>query len=136
MSLLVEPEQKKRTAFDVLIIDDDPEVLDVMKEHCAKLNYFRNVVVARDGAEAFIKLSNQRFRLILLDLKLPKKSGVDLLKQLKTTANRLNDVVIVSGMVGPAETQVLLKSGIRHIMVKPFREEDFISKIKTILDIT
>lgn len=133
MALVIEAEKKPTTLHDVLIIDDDIDVLEHIKALCLKINYFRNIVIAKDGLEAMAKLSNQKFRLVILDLKLPKKSGVDILKQVKLTENRLENIVVVSGMVGPAETQVLLKSGIRHIMVKPFKEEDFLNKVKTIL---
>lgn len=135
MALVIEADKKPTSMFDVLIIDDDLDILEIIKSLCLQLNYFRNVVTSKDGADAMAKLSNQKFRLIILDLKLPKRSGVDLLKQMKLTSNRLENIMVVSGMVGPAETQVLLKSGIRHIMVKPFKDEDFLNKIKTIIEL-
>lgn len=136
MSLLKDPKVKPLTAFDVLIIDDEPDVIEILRDYCLKMKYFRNVVVAKDGVDASYKLSNQKFRLILLDLKIPKKSGIDVLKLLNTTSNETSDVVIVSGIVGPTETQLLLKNGIRHILIKPFHEDDFLKKVKAVLNIS
>lgn len=62
---------------------------------------FRNIVIAMDGVEATIKLQNQLFSVILLDLNLLNKNGSVIMKQIKELGNnKLRRIVVVSGEMG------------------------------------
>jgi len=65
---------------DVIISDDESSVLDVLEMYCENLGCFRNIIKAKDGSEASKKLANQKFCLILLDINMPRKTGVDIIK--------------------------------------------------------
>jgi response regulator of citrate/malate metabolism len=120
---------------DVIIIDDDHGVLEVLELYCENLGCFRNIIKARDGSEASKKLENQKFALILLDINMPKKSGVDIIKELadKNHVNSLDSVVIVSGELNKTVLAESMKRGVKTFLVKPFDETQFIERVKGIL---
>ena len=123
---------------DVIIIDDDRGVIEVLEMYCENLGVFRNIIKARDGSEASKKLANQKFALILLDINMPKKSGVDIIKELedKNHPNDLASVVIVSGELNKTILAESMKRGAKTFIVKPFDEEQFRDKVKALLSKT
>jgi response regulator of citrate/malate metabolism len=122
---------------DVIIIDDDSGVLEVLEIYCENLSCFRNIIKARDGSEASKKLRNQEFALILLDVNMPKKSGVDILRELhdKDHPNDIKNVIIVSGELNKMVLTVSVERGVKNFLVKPFDEDQFREKIKPILNL-
>jgi len=124
-------------AYDVLIVDDDKEVLDVLEMYCENLVCFRNIIKANDGVMASGKIRNQEFCLILLDIHMPKKSGTDLVKEISNTGvSSLNSVIIVSGELDKKVITEVMSRGVKHFMVKPFDEEGFKAKVKQVLSKT
>lgn len=123
---------------DVIIIDDDRGVIEVLEIYCENLGVFRNIIKARDGSEASKKLANQKFALILLDINMPKKSGVDIIKELedKNHPNDLSSVIIVSGELNKTILAESMKRGAKNFIVKPFDEEQFRDKVKAVLSKT
>jgi two-component system, chemotaxis family, chemotaxis protein CheY len=120
---------------DVIIIDDDPGVCEVLSLYCENLGIFRNIVVANDGALGYAKLKNQKFSLILLDINMPKKSGIDILEKLSNTneENSPRNVIIVSGEVKQASLQLALRQGVKIFLIKPFDEKSFVEKVKLVI---
>ncbi len=123
---------------DVIIIDDESSVIDVLEMYCENLGIFRNIIKAKDGSEASKKLANQKFCLILLDINMPRKSGVDLIKEIsgKDHPNSPQSVVIVSGELNKEVLTESMKRGTKNFLVKPFTEEQFVEKVKIILNAT
>jgi two-component system chemotaxis response regulator CheY len=120
---------------DAIIIDDDRGVIEVLEMYCENLGVFRNIIKARDGSEASKKLANQKFSLILLDINMPKKSGVDIIKELedKNHPNDLSAVIIVSGELNKTILAESMKRGAKNFIVKPFDETQFRDKVKGVL---
>ena len=67
-----------KTKFDILIVDDDPQIVDLILMFL-HMNYQGriNCVSASDVQMALLKISNQDFDLIILDLKMPGRSGIE-----------------------------------------------------------
>lgn len=123
---------------DVIIIDDERDVIDLLEMYCENMGCFRNIIKARDGAEASNKLANQKFCLILLDVNMPRKSGIDLIKEIARPAHE-NDpraVVIVSGGLNKEVLTEGMKRGAKNFLVKPFTEDQFQERVKTVLSVT
>lgn len=119
---------------DCLIIDDDRDIVDVLTMYCENMGLFRNILVSRDGVDASKKLHNQTFSLILLDINMPKKTGLDLLNEFDDlNPNSLENVVIVSGELGKDELAFSLKHGVKNFVVKPFDEATFQAKILSVM---
>ena len=65
----------------ILIADDEASVRDILSRRLAKEGY--NCIVATDGNNALRKLSSFQFDLALLDITMPGKSGIEVLKEIK-----------------------------------------------------
>lgn len=117
--------------LDALVVDDQEDICEVCKLYLENINIFRNVVIAIDGVDASTKLNNQTFGLILLDLKMPKKGGMEILRNLsEMPSNRFENVMVMSGEIDKTIIQDAIKLGVKHFMVKPFTQEQFEEKIK------
>lgn len=117
---------------DVLIIEDDPYVTEILIDYCEGLGCFRNIVTVSDGISATAKLLNQKFSVILLDIHLPKKNGIQVLQELGP--NSLNDHESFCIMSGDEDVcKTVTEFNIKHFLPKPFNEAQFQEKVLNIL---
>ncbi|ATH07742.1 hypothetical protein BIY24_07220 [Halobacteriovorax marinus] len=124
----------EKNQLDCLIIDDDRGICRVLKSYCENLGVFRHIIIAGDGVLGCNKLRNQKFGLILLDVNMPKRSGLDVINEFGTDQlNRLEDVIIVSGELDKDKITSILGSGVRNFIIKPFKEEQFQEKVLPII---
>lgn len=124
----------KKIQRDVLIIDDDKNICELLKSYCHNMGCFKNIVFANDGITATQKLRNQKFSLILLDMNMPKKSGLDLLEEFdKDAINQKESVIIVSGTLEKILISKILERGVKTFLVKPFDEPTFQDRVLKIL---
>jgi response regulator of citrate/malate metabolism len=95
---------------------------------------FKNIVFAHDGFIATQKLQNQKFALILLDISMPKKTGIDLLGEFgNRTLNQIDNIIIVSGTLEKEIISKALEKGVKTFLVKPFDEPTFQERVIKIL---
>lgn len=125
-------------AIEILLVEDNPKDVELTL-HALKKNKLANVVhVARDGQEALDyffgpKATNQHPRLVLLDLKLPKVPGLEVLRALKTTAATKNIPVVV--MTSSTMEQDMTESynlGVNSYLHKPIDFGQFMQTAQTI----
>jgi response regulator of citrate/malate metabolism len=130
MSLKLGPQR------DLLIIDDDKDICEILKEYAVRMGCFKNIVFAHDGILGTQKLRNQKFAVILLDIGLPKKSGLDLVAEFDGTGiNKKESVVIVSGTLDKDVIAAIMNAGIKSFLVKPFDEAKFQERVLKVLSI-
>ena len=109
----------------VLIVDDEEPLRDVLQMSITKyaeINEIniKNIVLARDGCEAIYKSDNQLFDLHIIDLQMPKKSGLDVVKSLiRTKKAKPESILILSGYVDQTSFDYLVIMGVKNIFVKP-----------------
>ncbi|MCU0675991.1 MAG: response regulator [Myxococcota bacterium] len=77
------------------------------------------VVLAHDGDAGLELALRERFDLVLLDLRLPRRSGVELLAELRATTAELPTVVVISGEASSEDWRLLASMGARAILFKP-----------------
>lgn len=127
----------KKIQRDVLICDDDKEICEILQEYCLNMGCFRNIILSHDGITATMKLRNQKFSLILLDVNMPKKTGVDLISEFAVgSLNGKDSILIVSGTLDKELIEKIIKSGVKNFMVKPFTETQFQEKVLKVLGAT
>jgi CheY-like chemotaxis protein len=118
----------------ILIVDDDPIARQNFIQICEDLNLFKNIIEAADGRVAIQKIINQNFDVILLDLKMPRKSGVDVIRDAVLKNPEIAErIIVISGNVEQETLQILVSKKVTNILVKPFSNEDIENKIKKIL---
>lgn len=122
-------------AGDVLIVDDEKQISKLVQEILLGTGLFRNVMIASDGIEATQKLMNQKFSIVILDIKMPKKTGVDVLKEFKDEVgyNSPSSVIIVSGFLDQTIMSHAIKSGVKNFLTKPFDQGALITKVGEVL---
>lgn len=107
------PRGSSQAELDVLIIENDPAAARLTKEAFKEAGLLRSVRAVRDGEEALAHLRRQGDHanhphpdVIFLDLHLPKKSGLEVLAELKASPSlRATPVVVISGSEDPNEVR-------------------------------
>lgn len=116
----------------VLVVDDELMIREVIKEYCLAEKY--EVVEAVDGNDALIKLSNNTFDVMILDIMMPKMDGFTLLKNLDST---LRVPTIVLSARGEEYDKLLgFDLGIDDYLTKPFSPKELIARIKALTNRT
>ena len=128
-----EAEQIPKGIETIFFIDDEENLRSMSKRLLIRLGY--KVILAEDGFEACQLYENKAVEidLIILDLIMPKQSGVATFKKLREI-NPLAKILVVSGYSINGNVQQLLDNGAAGFIQKPF---DFIllaNEIRTILD--
>jgi len=119
---------------DVLIAEDEQDIAQYLADFLKNMECFGNIIIAPDGVDATTKLLNQNFSLILLDLGLPRKKGIEILRQFKSMKhNQINDVMIISGTLDKHKVAEALSLGVRQILVKPFDSQTLELRIKQMI---
>ncbi len=124
----------------ILLVEDNPKDLELTLEALAKCQLANDIVVARDGAEALDFLhARGRFAnrvlgdpaVVLLDLKLPKVDGLEVLEEVKNDPT-LRQIPVVM-LTSSREEKDLVRSysaGVNAFVVKPVDFRDFFEAIK------
>lgn len=106
---------------DLLIIEDDPDDLDVMLEAARKAIPTASPRTARDGEEALDQLSRGPLpRLVTLDLNLPRIGGMEVLQRMRgAERTRRIPVVVVSASAAEGDIERAYAAGANSYVVKP-----------------
>lgn len=114
----------------ILVVEDEKKVAKALKEGLEAEHY--EVTVAHTGEEGFYLVSSQTFDLVLLDLMLPGRDGIEVLKTLRS--RELQTPVLVLTAKDAVEDRVLgLDSGADDYLVKPFAFPELLARIRALL---
>ncbi len=115
----------------ILIVEDKESMAQMLRETLESEGY--SIVIARDGQEGTRQIKENRFDLVLTDLKLPKKDGLEVLKSSKTE-NPLAPVIVMTAF-GTIETAVTaIKEGAFDFITKPFDTDHLLLLMKRALE--
>lgn len=119
----------------ILIVDDNPDILTMLKDRLESLGY--RVVTAGDGERALALLDQESPNLALLDLELPRLSGLEVLKHLSTARQGLlaDTPIIMMTAYGTIPTAVeAMKLGAYDFLTKPLDKDHLLITIRKALD--
>ncbi len=124
--------------IDVLLVEDNPDHVELILKALRDNNVLNEVHVATDGEEALDFLYQRgdhadaaRPGLILLDIKLPRVDGIEVLRQIKTDAKLKSiPVVMLTTSAGEREIAESYNYGANSYIVKPVGFEQFVKAIK------
>lgn len=119
----------------ILVVDDNEGLVGVIKEYFSSRKKIEVTDVAYDGAEALEKIQNNPggFDLILLDLIMPKKDGISVLRYIKE--NKVDIRVIVMTSYDEEDTiKDVSRFGVRYYALKPFELPDLEFKITSMME--
>lgn len=133
------------TLKPILLVEDNPKDLELTLEAFAEAQLANDIVVARDGAEALSYLFHEDGQavskptdpkypaVIILDIKLPKVDGIEVLQRIK--ANESTRAIPVVMLTSSKEEQDLVRSyrlGVNAFVVKPVGFKEFFDAIRDI----
>ena len=113
----------------VLIVDDDPNLLEALKYNMKKESYA--VVTAEDGEQAIEIARKEKPDLILLDIMLPKLSGFEVCRILRREMNV--PILMLTAKVDETDKIVGLEIGADDYVTKPFSMRELIARIRAML---
>lgn len=114
----------------ILLVDDDPNMLELLRRHLCAQGF--DVVSASGVSKAIQTLALRPIDLVITVLKMPVRSGHDLIEHIRRNFMR-TEVIIVTGSAGIQETVTAAKAGGAEYLVKPFTEEELIASVQKAL---
>ena len=124
----------------ILLVEDDPKDVELTLTALEEYKLANEVVVARDGEEAldylyrrgnFTTRSTDNPAVLLLDLKLPKVDGLEVLQQIKADAKlKLIPVVVLTSSHEERDMVTSYKLGVNAYVVKPVDFHEFVNAVK------
>ena len=120
----------RKESVKVLVIDDDPKVPWILSEGLGE-NY--QIISARNGVEGIQMVTKEKPELVLLDIKMPGLSGMEVLDKVKTIDGNL-DVIMLSGHGDTQNVVESIRRGASEFINKPFNIEEVEIHIRTTLE--
>jgi DNA-binding response OmpR family regulator len=124
----------------ILLVEDDPRDTELTMTALEEYNLSNEVVVAADGAEAldylfcrgkFQRRASENPAVMLLDLKLPKVDGLEVLAQIKSDENlKMIPVVVLTSSREERDMVASYKLGVNAYVVKPVDFHEFVNAVK------
>ncbi|HEV1286766.1 MAG TPA: response regulator transcription factor [Bryobacteraceae bacterium] len=114
----------------VLVIDDDPSLRDTIGLLLEKEGF--RPVLAEDGKQGFRQALTLKPALILVDLRMPGMTGVEVCKQLRA-AGMKTPLIVLSAIGDEIDKVLLLEIGADDYVVKPFGTRELLARIRALL---
>ena len=114
----------------ILIVDDEQVLLDQLKQAYENQRYL--VETASDGEAALDKLFNDVYDLVILDIMLPKRDGLSVLREMRQ-ADMTTPVLMLTARVGTSDKIQGLDLGADDYLPKPFSLDELLARIRALL---
>ncbi len=116
----------------VLIADDEPDIVEILKYNLEKEGYV--VITAKDGDEALHKAKQNTPDLIVLDMMMPKKSGMEVCELLRAQTAFKDTLIMFLTALSDETTQLKgFDTGADDYVHKPISTSVFVSKVNALL---
>ena len=113
----------------VLVVEDEESFIDALSVGLDREGF--KVSIARDGQEALNRFSRESFDLVLLDLMLPKLSGLDVCRSIRNVSDV--PIIIVSAKGEEVDMVLMLEIGADDYVTKPYRLRELVARIRAVL---
>ena len=113
----------------VLLVDDDIELTDLLKEYLEREEF--DVTVAHDGKEGIAKALSGQHDVAVLDVMMPKMSGVDVLKNIRLPSRM--PVLMLTAKGDDIDRIIGLELGADDYVPKPCTPRELVARIRAIL---
>ena len=133
MTRMTEAAKKTESRPTVLIVDDNAQNLELLEAYMEDLPEI-NVVRATNGLEALQQVTDARPDLILLDIMMPKMSGFEVCKRIKTDPkNRDTIIIMVTALNETSDIERAAECGSDDYLTKPIDRKALIDQVRTLL---
>jgi two-component system response regulator RegX3 len=121
--------EKASKLIRLLIVEDEESFIDALEVGLGREGF--DITVARDGQEAIAKFEAGTFELVLLDLMLPKMSGLDVCRVIRSTSDV--PIIVVSAKGEEVDMVLMLEIGADDYVQKPYRLRELVARIRAVL---
>lgn len=115
--------------YNILVVDDDKEIVKAIEIYLERENY--QILKAYDGEEALKQLQENEIHLILLDIMMPKKDGIETLTEIRKEKNI--PIILLSAKSEDIDKIHGLNKGADDYITKPFNPEELIARVNAVL---
>lgn len=116
------------TAKTILIADDEPDILEVIEYNLLKEGY--RVIKAKNGREALEKAQQSKPDLIILDVMMPEKTGIEVCRLLRMNPSFKNTLIIFLSALSDETSEIKgLETGADDYITKPVSQKVLLSKV-------
>lgn len=114
----------------MLVVDDEQSIVTLLKYNLEQAGYI--VEIAQDGEEAIEKEKETKPDLIVLDVMLPKKDGIEVCKTIRSDKNQV-PILMLTAKDDEFDRVLGLELGADDYMTKPFSPREVVARVKAIL---
>lgn len=114
----------------VLIVEDDPNISQLIQIHLKDLGY--EIKVRNNGREGFEEAKSNPYALIILDIMLPEMDGIAICQRLRALDN-FTPILMITAKSEEIDKVIGLESGADDYITKPFKIREFIARVKAIM---
>ncbi|MEG0290653.1 MAG: sporulation transcription factor Spo0A [Erysipelotrichaceae bacterium] len=117
----------------VFIVDDSKEIIDMITKSLLRSEQYQVIGSAFDGVECLKALTNMHIDIMILDLIMPKKDGIQVLHELAKHHIIVDHVVCTTPFINECIVREVQKESVDYILMKPFASEQLIDKLNLIM---
>src|SRR5215831_17354329 len=125
-------ERRKMDMTNVLIADDHALIRSGLKQLLAQDHTIKNIGETRTGSETIDQLNAQHWDLLILDINIPDRSGIDILRQVRTTHPETR-VLVLSGFPEKQYAVNVLRAGASGYINKEMAGEELLAAVRGVL---
>lgn len=115
----------------VLVLEDESDVRDLLVLHLKREGY--ETEAYEQAEEAWLSLQKSSFDLLILDWMLPRMSGLDLCKKIRTELHSQTPVMLLTARAETLDKVIGLEIGADDYLTKPFEIREFIARVRALL---
>lgn len=116
----------------ILVVEDDPMIGKTLQQALQQDGYAVDWVADGRAAQSAIAMAQNAYALVLLDLGLPRKGGIELLRELRREGNRVR-VLVVTARDAVADRVAGLDAGADDYLTKPFSLDELTARMRALL---
>jgi two-component system copper resistance phosphate regulon response regulator CusR len=116
--------------ISILLIEDEPDVVNFIKKGLGEESF--EVSVALNGDDGLEMALNNKYDIVLLDIMIPEKNGIEICKEIRGLGIQ-TPILFLTALNTPDNISLGLNSGADDYLVKPFKFNELIARIRAIL---
>ena len=129
---MANPSEKADDAQRILIVDDDPDIIESVRYALEKSGY--EVLVARDGNQGLAMAEREGPDLIILDMMMSKRSGFLVMEKLRRSSGQPHKIIMITANEGNRHKAYAEMLGVDDYIRKPFNMDQLLESVAKILE--